>query len=220
MDFDTTRGKYAYQKIINDFEQGDTKILVGTQMLTKGLDFSNVTLVGVLQADSMLNFPDFRAHERSFQLLQQVAGRSGRSASKGKVIIQTFNPYHQILKQVKAHAYFEMYNEQLNERYQHHYPPYLRMVKIILKHKNAATLFKASDWLGKSLQMTFKNDVLGPSDPPIPRIRNLYAKTFLLKFSKNQQLKISKAQLLKVKDSFLAIAEFRSVRFIIDVDNY
>ena len=220
MDFDTTRGKYAYQKIINDFEQGDTKILVGTQMLTKGLDFSNVTLVGVLQADSMLNFPDFRAHERSFQLLQQVAGRSGRSASKGKVIIQTFNPYHQILKQVKAHAYFEMYNEQLNERYQHHYPPYLRMVKIILKHKHAATLFKASDWLGKSLQMTFKNDVLGPSDPPIPRIRNLYAKTFLLKFSKNQQLKISKAQLLKVKDSFLAIAEFRSVRFIIDVDNY
>ncbi|MCF6213631.1 MAG: primosomal protein N' [Flavobacteriaceae bacterium] len=220
MDFDTTRGKYAYQKIISDFERGDTKILVGTQMLAKGLDFSNVTLVGVLQADSMLNFPDFRAHERSFQLLQQVAGRSGRNASKGKVIIQTFNPFHKILQQVKAHAYFEMYAEQLNERCQHQYPPYLRMVKIILKHKNPTKLYKASDWLGKSLNLTFNNTVLGPTDPPIPRIRNLYAKTFLIKFSKNQQLKKSKLRLLKVKDSFMAIAEFRSVRFIIDVDNY
>ncbi len=220
MDFDTTRGKYSYQKIINDFQLGNTKILVGTQMLTKGLDFYNVTLVGVLQADNMLNFPDFRAHERSFQLLQQVAGRSGRSASKGRVVIQTYNPFHQILQQVQAHAYVEMYREQLSERKQHRYPPYVRLVKIILKHKNPNTLYNASEWLGKSLIATFKNEVLGPTDPPIPRIRNLYAKTFLLKFSKNQHLINSKIALLKVKDSFLAIAEFKSVRFIIDVDNY
>lgn len=220
MDFDTTRGKYSYQKIINDFQLGTTKILVGTQMLTKGLDFSNVSLVGVLQADNMLNFPDFRAHERSFQLLQQVAGRSGRSASKGLVIIQTFNPFHQILQQVQAHAYIEMYQEQLSERKQHRYPPFVRLVKIILKHKNPNTLFNASEWLAKSLKITFKDEVLGPTDPPIPRIRNLYAKTFLLKFPKNQHLINSKSALLKVRDSFMAIAEFKSVRFIIDVDNY
>jgi len=220
MDYDTTRGKYAYQKIIDDFEQGNTKILVGTQMLTKGLDFLNVTLVGVLQADNMLNFPDFRAHERSFQLLQQVAGRSGRSAAKGRVVIQSFNPNHKILQQVKAHDYMGMYNYQLNERLQHQYPPYIRLVKIILKHKNLNTLFKASDWLKKSLNLTFNNKVLGPSDPPIPRIRNLYAKTFLIKFSKNSQLNLSKNQLLKIRDSFKSIAEFKSVRFIIDVDNY
>ena len=220
MDFDTTRGKYSYQKIINDFQLGNTKILVGTQMLSKGLDFSNVTLVGVLQADSMLNFPDFRAHEHSFQLLQQVAGRSGRSASNGRVVIQTYNPFHQILKQVQAHAYLQMYQEQLSERKQHRYPPFVRLVKIILKHKNAHTLFNASEWLAKSFAITFKDEALGPSDPPIPRIRNLYAKTFLLKFPKNQQLENSKRALLIIKDRFLAISEFKSVRFIIDVDNY
>jgi len=220
MDYDTTRGKYAYQKIIEGFAQGNTKILVGTQMLTKGLDFLNVTLVGVLQADNMLNFPDFRAHERSFQLLQQVAGRAGRSAAKGHVVIQTFNPNHKILRQVKRHDYLDMYNYQLNERLQHQYPPYVRLVKVILKHKNLNTLFKAADWLKKSLNLSFKNKVLGPSDPPIPRIRNLYAKTFLIKFSKNKQLKLSKTQLLKIRDSFKSIAEFKSVRFIIDVDNY
>ena len=220
MDYDTTRGKYAYQKIIDDFEKGKTKILVGTQMLTKGLDFLNVSLVGVLQADNLLNFPDFRAHERSFQLLQQVAGRSGRSDTKGKVVIQTFNPNHKILQQVKLHDYLAMYNYQLKERLQHQYPPYVRLVKIIIKHKNLNTLFNASHWLGKSLNMTFKNIVLGPSDPPIPRIRNLYAKTFLIKFSKNKQLKLSKLKLLKIRDSFKSVAEFKSVKFIIDVDNY
>jgi len=220
MDYDTTRGKYSYQKIIDDFVQGKTKILIGTQMVTKGLDFLNVTLVGVLQADNMLNFPDFRAHERSFQLLQQVAGRSGRSAAKGRVVIQTFNPSHNILQLVKRHDYLSMFNNELNERLKYQYPPYVRMIKIILKHKNINTLFKASDWLGKSLNITYKSNVLGPSDPPIPRIRNLYAKTFLIKFTKNKQLKLSKKQLLKIKDSFMSIGEFKSVRFIIDVDNY
>ena len=118
MDLDTTRGKYGYEKIITAFEQQELDILVGTQMLTKGLDFRNVSLVGIMNADSLLNFPDYRAHERSFQLLTQVAGRAGRTKKRGKVIIQSYNPYHQILKQVSTNDYEGMYKEQLYEREQ------------------------------------------------------------------------------------------------------
>lgn len=219
MDFDTTRGKYAYQKLINDFQEENTKILVGTQMLAKGLDFSKVTLVGVMLADNMLNYPDFRAHERSFQLLQQVAGRAGRN-SQGKVFIQTYNPHHPVLKQVCEHNYDAMYAEQIKERQQYKYPPFVRLVKIILKHKDAHKLYRASTWLDKSLRQVFNDAVLGPSDPPVSRIRNQYIKTFLIKFSKKDSLSISKNKLQKVRNSFESIAEFRSVRFIIDVDNY
>ena len=136
MDLDTTRGKYGYQKIIGAFEAREIDILVGTQMLSKGLDFDNVSLVGILNADMMLNFPDFRAHERAFQLMVQVSGRSGRSKKQGKVLIQTYNPYHQILQQVSSTDYAAMYKEQLEDRWQYHYPPYYRLVKITLKHKD------------------------------------------------------------------------------------
>jgi len=219
MDFDTTRGKYAYQKLINDFQDGQTKILVGTQMLAKGLDFSKVTLVGVMLADSMLNYPDFRAHEHSFQLLQQVSGRAGRN-SQGKVLIQTYNPFHPVLQQVCHHDYASMYDLQLKERLQHSYPPFVRLVKIILKHKDPHKLYRATLWLDKLFKQAFKENVLGPSDPPVSRIRNQYIKTFLVKLPKNQHLTSSKNQILKIKSSFESIAEFRPVRFIIDVDNY
>lgn len=219
MDFDTTRGKYAYQKLINDFQEGNTKILVGTQMLAKGLDFSKVTLVGVMLADSMLNYPDFRAYERSFQLLQQVSGRAGRN-SQGKVFIQTYNPSHPILKQVCDHNYEAMYQEQIKERLQHKYPPYVRLIKIVLKHRDSHKLYRASLWLEKAFKVAFNENVLGPSDPPVSRIRNQYIKTFLIKISKKDNLSISKNKLQKVRNSFESIAEFRSVRFIIDVDNY
>ncbi|MFK5891569.1 MAG: primosomal protein N' [Flavobacteriaceae bacterium] len=219
MDFDTTRGKYAYQKLINDFQEGQTKILVGTQMLAKGLDFSKVTLVGVMLADSMLNYPDFRAHERSFQLLQQVAGRAGRN-SRGKVLIQTYNPHHPVLQQVCDHDYKAMYKEQLQERLQHKYPPFVRLVKIVVKHKDPHKLYRACLWLEKSFKQIFRDDVLGPSEPSVSRIRNQYIKTFLIKLPKNRHLTVSKNQIIKVRNSFESIAEFRSVRFIIDVDNY
>jgi primosomal protein N' (replication factor Y) (superfamily II helicase) len=219
MDFDTTRGKYAYQKLINDFQEGHTKILVGTQMLAKGLDFSKVTLVGVMLADSMLNYPDFRAHERSFQLLQQVSGRSGR-ISHGRVLIQTYNPFHTILQQVCNHDYEAMYNVQIQERQQHKYPPFVRLVKIVIKHKDSHKLYRAGMWLTKSFAQVFNENVLGPSDPPISRIRNQYIKTFLIKLPKNRHLTVSKNHILKIRNSFESIAEFRSVRFIIDVDNY
>ena len=132
MDQDTTKGKHAYAKLIERMEHKEIDILVGTQMLAKGLDFRDVSLVGVMNADTLLNFPDFRAHERSFQLLQQVAGRAGRTQKRGKVIIQSYNPYHQILKQVSTHDYDGMFKEQTEERYQFKYPPHYRLVKITI----------------------------------------------------------------------------------------
>jgi len=220
MDLDTTRGKYGYEKIINAFQTQEIDILVGTQMLSKGLDFANVSLVGVLNADNMLNFPDFRAHEKSFQILTQVSGRAGRDKKRGKVAIQTFNPYHQILQQVTTNDYATMYKEQLDERYQYHYPPLLRLVKITLKHKDYAKVDVASQWLARSLVNTFKDNVLGPSSPAISRIRNQHIKTILIKLPKAQSLKQSKSVIQKIKNSFQSIADFRAVRFNIDVDNY
>jgi len=149
MDLDTTRGKYGYEKIITAFEQHEIDILVGTQMLTKGLDFRNVKLVGIMNADNMLNFPDFRAHERSFQLMQQVAGRAGRTDERGKVLIQTYNPYHKILQQVSNNDYVSMYDEQLDERYNYKYPPIYRLIKITLKHRDYNKVNDGAEWLAK-----------------------------------------------------------------------
>ena len=220
MDLDTTRGKHGYQKIINAFTAHEIDILVGTQMLSKGLDFANVSLVGVLNADNMLNFPDFRAHEKSYQLLVQVSGRAGRAKKRGKVAIQTFNPYHQILQQVTTNDYQTMFKEQLNERHQYHYPPLVRMVKITLKHKDFIKVGNAADWLYKSLFNSFRENVLGPSSPAIARIRNQHIKTLLIKLPKDRSIKQSKVVIQKIKNSFQSIADFRSVRINIDVDNY
>ncbi len=220
MDFDTTRGKYDYHRIISSFQAQEIDVLVGTQMLSKGLDFSNVSLVGVLNADTMLNFPDFRAHERSFQMLVQVSGRAGRSEKKGKVIIQTFNPYHQILQQVTVSDYETMFKEQLVERIQFKYPPFYRLIKITLKHKDFNKVEQASEWLGQSLRNYFKEWVLGPSSPSVARVRNLYIKDLILKMPLNDSIPKTKMQLQKVKNHFQSIGEYRSIRFNVDVDSY
>ena len=220
MDLDTTRGKYGYQKILNAFQEHEIDILVGTQMLSKGLDFANVSLVGVLNADNILNFPDFRAHERSFQMLTQVSGRAGRAKKRGKVAIQTFNPFHQILQQVTTNDYNMMYKEQLDERYQYMYPPIIRLIKITLKHKDYTKVDMASQWLGKSLINTFGENVLGPSSPAISRIRNQHIKTILIKLPKERSLKQSKSVVQKIKNSFQSIANYRAIRFNIDVDPF
>ncbi|WP_430408953.1 replication restart helicase PriA [Kordia sp.] len=218
MDLDTTRGKYGYQKIISSFEQQEIQILVGTQMLTKGLDFRNVNLVGIMNADSMLNFPDFRAHERSFQLIQQVAGRAGRTKKRGKVIVQTYNPYHQILQQVSVGNYEGMFTDQLNDRRQFHYPPFYRLIKITVKHKEYNRVNESAAWFAKSLRNSFGDNVLGPEFPPVARIRNLYLKHILLKIPKQQSLAKTKDVITRVKNSFSSIASYRSVRVIVDVD--
>lgn len=220
MDLDTTRGKYGYEKIITAFEQLEIDILVGTQMLTKGLDFRNVKLVAVMNADNLLNFPDFRAHERSFQLMLQVAGRAGRTDVRGKVLIQTYNPYHTILQQVSNNDYIGMFKEQMNERHIFKYPPIYKQIKITLKHKDYIKVDAASVWLATSLRQVFNDHVLGPESPPVSRIRNQFYKNILIKIPKNQSLSKTKEAIIKINNSFLSIADFRSVKLILNVDNY
>jgi len=221
MDSDTTRGKYGFEKIITAFEQEEIDILVGTQMLTKGLDFRNVSLVGILQADSMLNYPDFRAHERSYQLIAQVSGRAGRTEKQGKVLVQTYNPYHQILQQVSANKYMAMYNEQLDDRSNFKYPPYYRLIRVTLKHRDYQKIEESSIWLAKALrQVLGSHNVLGPETPAIARIRNQYRRNILVKLSRKQNIQQTKNAILRVQTSFKAIPQYRSVRLILDVDCY
>ncbi|XMO86819.1 primosomal protein N' [Algibacter sp. AS12] len=220
MDLDTTRGKYGYEKIITALEQQEIDILVGTQMLTKGLDFRNVKLVGIMNADNMLNFPDFRAHERSFQLMQQVSGRAGRTEERGKVLIQTYNPYHNILQQVSTNNYIDMFKEQMNDRYNFKYPPVYKQIKITLKHKDYNRVETASIWFAKSLRQVFKDNVLGPESPPVARIRNQFHKNILVKIPKQQSLAKTKEAIIKINNSFMSVKDFRSVRVILNVDNF
>ncbi|MFI0429463.1 primosomal protein N' [Mariniflexile sp. HMF6888] len=220
MDLDTTRGKYGYEKIITALEQQEIDILVGTQMLTKGLDFRNVKLVGIMNADNMLNFPDFRAHERSFQLMLQVSGRAGRTEERGKVLIQTYNPLHNILQQVSTNNYIDMYNEQMNDRYNYKYPPIFKQIKVTLKHKDYTRVDTASIWYAKSLRNVFGNFVLGPESPPIARIRNQFHKNILVKIPKKQSLSKTKEAIIKINNSFLSVKDFRSVKVILNVDNF
>lgn len=220
MDLDTTRGKYGYEKIITAFEQQEVDILVGTQMLTKGLDFRNVKLVGIMNADNMLNFPDFRAHERSFQLMLQVSGRAGRTDKRGKVLIQTYNPEHRILQQVSTNNYIEMYKEQMNDRYNYKYPPVYKQIKITLKHKDYNRVEAGSQWMAKSLRQVFGDAILGPESPPIARIRNQFHKNILIKIPKKQSLVKTKEAIIKINNSFSSIKDFRPVKVILNVDNF
>ena len=220
MDQDTTRGKYGYEKIIESFEQHEIDILIGTQMLAKGLDFRNVSLVGIMNADNLLNFPDFRAHERSFQLLQQVSGRSGRTNKRGKVLIQTYNPYHQILQQVTTYDYTGMYTDQLEERRQYKYPPFYRLIKLTGRHKDYNRVMEATDWVARSLRNSLKDHVLGPEFPPIARIRNQYNRNILIKIPQGQSLQKTKELIKRAEVTFSSIKEFSGVRLIIDVDFY
>ncbi|MEP5253832.1 MAG: primosomal protein N' [Winogradskyella arenosi] len=220
MDLDTTRGKYGFEKIITGFEQREVDILVGTQMLTKGLDFRYVKLVGIMNADNLLNFPDFRAHERSYQLMAQVSGRAGRTDLRGKVLIQTYNPHHNILQQVSTNAYEAMFTEQMNERHNFKYPPIYRLIKITFKHKDYNRVNLAADWYATSLKQLFKTNVLGPEFPPVSRIRNLYHKNIIIKIPPQQSLARTKEAIIKIDNSFNAVKDFRSVRVVINVDNY
>ena len=218
MDQDTTRGKYGHQKILNQFENKEFDILVGTQMLAKGLDFKNVNLVGVMNADRHLNFPDYRAHETTFQLLSQISGRAGRFEKRGKVLIQTFNPLHQILQQVSVNDYTTMYKEQIQERKQYFYPPFCKLIKLTVKHKDFNKVNNASDWLAKTLNNSFKPNVLGPEYPNVARVRNLYNKNILLKIPLKQNVSQTKDYLNKVLKTFSSIKQFSGVRIVVNVD--
>ena len=218
MDWDSTRGKRSFDNIIDSFTQGEVQILVGTQMLTKGLDFKNVALVGVLNADPLLNFPEFRAHERSFQMLSQVAGRSGRFKEQGQVLIQSYTPEHPVLIQVINNDYEKLFSTQLRERKEYQYPPFFRLIRITLKSKDYYQVDQASQWLGNALNLSLQGSVLGPVDPSIARVRNLYHKQLLIKFLDNASRNKVKEIVVSSLKSFEAIGAYRSIRISIDVD--
>jgi primosomal protein N' (replication factor Y) (superfamily II helicase) len=185
MDLDTTRSKMAFQNILNDIEEKKIDILVGTQMVAKGLDFPDITVIGIINADSLLKYPDYRANERSFQLLAQVSGRAGRRGKQGKVVIQTYDPNHRVIKQVIENDYRDLYNTEMEERKAFKYPPFYRIIELNIKHKEPEKLYLQAEYIAKELRKHFADRVIGPEFPLINRIRNYYIKTIMLKFEKD-----------------------------------
>jgi len=218
MDLDTTRSKKSYEKIITDFEQQKVDILIGTQMVSKGLDFERVSLVGILNADNMLNFPDFRAHERAYQLMAQVSGRAGRKNKRGTVVLQTSSPEHPIIGQVIRNDYKAMFNTQCEERKLFHYPPYFRMIQIVLRHRDPKVLTHAANRMAADLRAVFGARVLGPNVPSVSRIQNLYIKHILLKFEVEASPERAKELLRQITNQILAEPQFKAVWINLDVD--
>lgn len=218
MDQDTTRRKHAYEKIIERMEQRKIDILIGTQMLAKGLDFSNIGLVGVLQADNLLNFPDFRAHERSFQLLQQVAGRAGRGTKQGDVLIQTYDPSQNTLQVLRNNDYGQMYISEIEGRREFDYPPFVKLIQITVKDRNYQKMKHAANWYAQAMRIPFSTQVLGPEDPAVGRVRNQYLTHIILKIPQHHSIKQTKYNLARIHSKFESIRDFRSVRVVIDVD--
>lgn len=218
MDTDTTRNKKSHDRIITDFEQGKIDILVGTQMISKGLDFEKVSLVGILNADNMLNFPDFRAAERAFQLMVQVSGRAGRKNARGTVLLQTHNPQHSVIEQIVTNNYELMFQTQLNERKQFKYPPFVRLIEITLRHKEAQKVNEAADKLSIALRKIFGNRIYGPNIPLIARIQNMFIKQILIKIEPKISTRQSKEILRNQIDELLAEKTYRNVRINLDID--
>jgi len=220
MDWDSTRGKHDFDKILNAFSSGSIQILVGTQMVVKGLDFQKVQLVGVINADQLINYPDFRAHERSVQMLSQVAGRAGRSAVKGRVLIQTYNPEQTVLKHIQNQTLAAFCTREMKERKSLQYPPYGRLVRITFKHRNHELVEKAAEWFANVIRHSYAAPVLGPVAPLVSRIQNQYLQQLLIKIPTPRDRKNIKKLLLKTQKSFEAIGVYRATRVNIDVDPY
>ncbi len=218
MDLDTTRGKNAYRQIIEDFESGGIDIMVGTQMVTKGLDFDNVSLVGILNADSMLNYPDFRAFERAYQLMVQVSGRAGRKNQEGKVLIQTSNVGHMVIQSILANDYEGFYQQELQQRQQFHYPPYYKLVEFSIKHKNSELVGPAAAYFGDLLKKVFGSRVLGPEFALVPRVNNWYIKKLLLKIEREAPNMKVREVIEECITVFLQHPDYKYVQVIADAD--
>jgi primosomal protein N' (replication factor Y) len=220
MDQDTTRNKNSFNKIIRAFEERRIDILIGTQMISKGLDFENLTVVGVLNADNLLNYPDFRAHERSFQLMEQVSGRAGRRQKQGKVVIQTSDPSNRIIRLVLRHDYVNMFRMQAEERMTFNYPPFCRLVKISIKHKDRALLNYYSDILGRDLKEVFGKRVLGPESPMISQVQLWYIKTILIKIEREKPPAKAKQLITEAIERLEKEKGASSLKIAVDVDPY
>ena len=218
MDLDTTRTRSAYERIIADFEQGKTDILIGTQMVSKGLDFDHVSVVGILNADTMLNYPDFRSYERAFQLMAQVAGRAGRKNKRGRVILQTKSIDHPIIAQVIHNDFDQMVAGQLAERQMFHYPPYYRLVYVYLKNRNEQLLDLMAQTMSGKLRAVFGNRVLGPDKPPVARIQTLFIRKIIVKIEYNAPMARARELLVQVQKEMVAEDRFKSLIVYYDVD--
>lgn len=220
LDMDSTRTKNGLQQILNDFQDKKTDILIGTQMVAKGLDFDNLNLIGVINADTLLSYPDFRAYERSYQLLAQVAGRAGRRAEQGSVCIQTYDAGNRIIKQVVENDYVGMYQDEIAEREKFLYPPFSRMIFLYIKHKDAHVLDRAALSLANILKAKFGKRVLGPEQPLVSRVRNLYIRQIIIKADKHTAIQKVKDALRDTLIQFNATKEFKGTSMQIDVDPY
>jgi primosomal protein N' (replication factor Y) len=218
MDLDTTRGKKSHERLIHEFESGQIDVLIGTQMVTKGLDFDDVSLVGILDADQMLNFPDFRAYERSYQLMAQVAGRAGRKGKRGKVIIQTAHPDNMIIKNVIENNYQAMFQAQISERKMFQYPPFKRLIYITLKHKDKHVLDAGAKVFADWLRRIQPHNILGPEYPVINRTYNLYLKNIIIKLSKDEKSRRFKKNAVFLAQKLTEHENFKSLQIIFDVD--
>ncbi len=218
MDLDTTRTRSAYERIISDFQNGKTDILIGTQMVSKGLDFDRVSVVGILNADSMLNYPDFRSYERAFQLMAQVAGRAGRKNGQGLVVLQTKSPDLPLIREVMDNDYLRMYREQMEEREMFRYPPFYRLVYVYLKHRKEDVLDQAADWMAQCLRKGLGERILGPDKPPVARIQTLYIKKIVVKVEQQASMSKVRAYLRSVQQALMEDRRFRSLTVYYDVD--
>lgn len=221
MDLDTVRSKNAHAKLINDFEEKRLDILVGTQMVTKGLDFENVGVVGVLSSDQLLQFPDFRATERGFQLMLQVSGRAGRKHKRGKVVIQAFNTTSPVLREVIENDYASFFQREIQERQEFKYPPYTRLIQITLKHKKPKVLNDGTRIFGKILKKALGDWVVGPAIPYVSRVRGYYLLDFLIKLERNaQKMAFAKKVIAEATSEMQSASGFSGVRVNVDVDPY
>ena len=219
MDLDTTRSKASYDRIIDDFSSHKTNILVGTQMVTKGLDFDSVSVVGILNADTMISFPDFRSHERAFDMMEQVAGRAGRAHKQGLVVLQTSEPTHPVISFVKAHDYEGFYAHELEERRQFAFPPFVRMINIYLRHRDEAVVGEMAVRYGQLLRQTFGNRVLGPEAPPVGRVQQMFIRQIVLKMELEASMPKVKNILRSLYEQMLTIdGRMKAVRLHYDVD--
>ncbi len=218
MDLDSTRNKNSYEQLISAFENKQIDILVGTQMITKGLDFEHVSVVGILNADLLINFPDFRAYERAYQMLTQVSGRAGRRNKQGTVIIQSSQPEHEVLEMVQKHDFTKLFNETLIERKLFRYPPYFRLIKVVMKHRFKETLNPAAKMLANQLRTHFQQQVLGPEYPLVARVQAQYLKEIWIKIPRNENLALAKQKILHEINSIKKMKNNSSISIYIDVD--
>ena len=218
MDGDTTKNKNSHGEILERFQSGEIQVLVGTQMVTKGLDFGNVTLVGIMHADRLLAFPDFRAVERSFQIMVQVAGRAGRGEHKGLVIIQTTQPEHWIYPLVQKHDYATFYEKEIQERYQYAYPPFIRMVQLTLKNKNEFELEETAKFTTQLLRQSFAEGILGPEKPFVSKINLYHIRIITIKIANGKNLAADKSKIKKIIDGLKLHPPHHKTRINIDVD--